>query len=90
MGGSYTGTVARFALSQWDSRIQDISARNWVLVRCLGRGMPTSLVSNTEKALFTERKPLSQAAGDSALCKLQRDVDEVRDSGVQKEGLIVI
>lgn len=54
-GGSYPGTADRFALPVG---IWIISARIWVFIWGLGRGMLTSPVSDTEKALFAERKPL--------------------------------
>ncbi len=42
--------------------------------------MPTSPVSDTEKGLFAERKPLCRRVGlvDFTLGKHQRNVDEVR------------
>lgn len=74
------GTADRFALPEG---LWIISARIWVFIWALKRGMLTSPVSDTEEALFGERKPLCRLR--AGLCvrlytegKHQRLVDEVR------------
>lgn len=78
-GGINPGTVDRFALP---AGIWIISARIQVFIWSLGRGMLISPVSDTEEALFAERKPLCRQLGLSSWLytegKHQRGVDEVR------------
>lgn len=77
--GSYQGIADRFA---FPAGIWIISARIWVFIWSLGRGMLTSLVSDTVKGLFAERKPFCGWVGLSSWLytqgKHQRDVDEVK------------